>query len=318
MRAMSGVLIQEWWREIGIPVTAKPTSFGEIVHKTFEAMTFDWYILGWRIGGAGYPDHMRYFFHSDQAVPDGNNPMSYRNPQVDKYLEDLMTLCDRDELIFVSYEAQKMIIDEVGYCPLYYRSLNEAHRNDTFTGWFTQLGGIAGSESPRSCLLYLKPLIEEEEPPVTTEPPETEKEQKAMEYEDKAETYEAEAQNYEQADEWEKAAKSWEKAAENREKAAETWGNPTNLENARLNYRLAGIDWSNAAESWEVIEEWRDAARTWGNAADAFTNSGDTDAAAEASKRQEEAEENAGSYFCIVTVILLVVALIAAGVIYSR
>jgi ABC-type transport system substrate-binding protein len=174
MRAMSGVLIQEWWREIGIPATAKPTSFGEIVHKTFEAMTFDWYILGWRIGGSGYPDHMRYFFHSDQAVPDGNNPMSYKNPQVDKYLEDLMTLCDRDELIYASCEAQKLIIEEVGYCPLYYRSLNEAHRNDTFTGWFTQLGGIAGSESPRSCLLYLMPIVEEEEEPVTTTPPVTE------------------------------------------------------------------------------------------------------------------------------------------------
>ncbi|MBU7011899.1 MAG: hypothetical protein HXS46_14535 [Theionarchaea archaeon] len=163
MRAMSGVLIQEWWRAIGVPVTAKPTSFGEIVHKTFEAMTFDWYILGWRIGGSGYADHMRYFFHSDQAVPDGNNPMSYKKPQVDKYLEDIMTLCDRDDLIYAACEAQKMIIEEVGYCPLYYRTLNEAHRNDTFDGWFTQLGGIAGTESPRSCLLYLTPKVEEEE-----------------------------------------------------------------------------------------------------------------------------------------------------------
>ncbi len=172
MRAMSGVLIQEWWREIGIPVTSKPTSFGEIVHKTFEAMTFDWYILGWRIGGTGYSDHMRYFFHSDQAVPDGNNPMSYKNPQVDKYLEDLMTLCDRDELIYASCEAQKLIIEEVGYCPLYYRTLNEAHRNDTFEGWFTQLGGIAPAESPRSCLLYLTPITAlAEETPEPTEAP---------------------------------------------------------------------------------------------------------------------------------------------------
>ena len=158
MRAMAGVLVQEWWREIGIPVTAKSTSFGEIVHKTFESMTFDWYILGWRIGGAGYPDHMRYFFHSDQAVPDGNNPMGYKNQAVDRALEDLMTLCDHDELVTAAHKAQELIVEEVGYCPLYYRTLNEAHRNDTFTGWFTQLGGIAGTESPRHCLPYLKPI----------------------------------------------------------------------------------------------------------------------------------------------------------------
>ena len=173
MRAMSGVLIQEWWREIGVPVTAKPTSFGEIVHKTFEAMTFDWYILGWRIGGSGYPTTIRYLFHSDQAVPDGNNPMSYKNPEVDKALEDLMTLCDRDQLIAASMKAQELVIEEVGYVPLYYRSLNEAYRNDTFEGWFTQLNGIAGQESPRHCLLYLTPITEEPSEPPTTEPVET-------------------------------------------------------------------------------------------------------------------------------------------------
>ncbi|MBU7010856.1 MAG: ABC transporter substrate-binding protein [Theionarchaea archaeon] len=172
MRAMSGVLVQEWWREIGVPATAKPTSFGEIVHKTFEAMTFDWYVLGWRISGSTYPDHMRYFFHSDQAVPDGNNPMSYKNPQTDKYLEDIMTLCDHDELVIASHGAQELIIEEVGYCPLYYRTLNEAHRNDTFEGWFTQLGGVSPSESPRSCLLYLKPKVGDEgETPEPTEGP---------------------------------------------------------------------------------------------------------------------------------------------------
>jgi ABC-type transport system substrate-binding protein len=172
MRAMSGVLIQEWWRELGIPVTAKPTSFGEIVHQTFESMTFDWFILGWRISGSGYPDSPRYFFHSDQAVPDGNNPMSYKNPEMDAALEDLMGLCDREELLEASYKVQELAVEEVAYCPLYYRTLNEAHRNDTFEGWFTQLGGISGTESPQHCILYLKPITEK--PAETPEPTETE------------------------------------------------------------------------------------------------------------------------------------------------
>ncbi len=169
MRAMSGVLIQEWWREAGIPVTAKPTSFGEIVSKTFESMTFDWYILGWRIGGTGYPDFMRYNWHSDQAVPDGNNPGSYKNPEVDQLLGTLMTACDRQELINAAWKAQEIIVDEVGYCSIYYRTMNEAHRNDTFTGWFVQTGGIAGSETPRHALLYLKPITVT--PGETTKPP---------------------------------------------------------------------------------------------------------------------------------------------------
>jgi peptide/nickel transport system substrate-binding protein len=174
IRAEAGVLIQDWWRELGVPVTVKHTSFSEIVNKTFETMTFDWYILGWKIGGSGYPDHMRYFFHSDQAVPDGNNPMGYKNSSVDKYLENLMTLCDRKNLIAAALKTQEIIIDDVAYCPLYYRTMNEAHRNDTFTGWFTQLGGIAGNESPRYCLLYLMPPgFTPPTPPPTAPPPTT-------------------------------------------------------------------------------------------------------------------------------------------------
>ncbi len=172
VRAEAGVMIQNWWREIGVPVTTRHTSFEEIIHATFETMDFDWYIMGWRIGGSGYPDYLWYNFHSDQAVPDGNNPMGYKNPKVDKYLDDLMALCDREELIDAAWEAQKIIVDEVAYCSLYYRTLNEAHQTDTFEGWFTQLGGIAGTETPRSCLLYLGPPgTLPPTPPPTTAPP---------------------------------------------------------------------------------------------------------------------------------------------------
>jgi peptide/nickel transport system substrate-binding protein len=174
IRAEAGVLIQNWWRELGIPVTVKHTSYrkGEI---TFEAQTFDWCIQGWYIDGYGYPDYMRYHFHSDQVIPGGNNVMGYKNSHVDKYLEDLMTLCDRHDLINAAWKAQEIIIDDVACCPLYYREVNEAHRNDTFTGWFTQLGGIAGIESPQYCLLYLMPhgFIPPRTPPPTTPPPPT-------------------------------------------------------------------------------------------------------------------------------------------------
>lgn len=163
VRAMAGILIQGWWRELGIPVTTKPAPFGEIVHEVFEAQTFDWYLLGWSITGSPYPDYLRYFFHSDQAVPDGNNPMGYKNPQVDKCLEDLVALCDHDALVEAAHEVQELVIEEVAYIPLFYRTLNEAHRNDTFEGWFTQLGGVGGDSSPTYCLLYLKPITAQEE-----------------------------------------------------------------------------------------------------------------------------------------------------------
>ena len=170
--AGAGVLIEEWWREIGVPVTVRHISLSEITKETFETQTFDWFILGWKIDGTQYPDHLRYF-HSDQAVHGGNNPMGYKNAAVDKYLEGLMTLCDRKELVTAAWKAQETIVEDVACCPLYYRTKNEAHRTDTFTGWFTQVGGISGSESPQSCLLYVLPTAFLHPPSPSTPPPST-------------------------------------------------------------------------------------------------------------------------------------------------
>jgi MYXO-CTERM domain-containing protein len=98
--------------------------------------------------------------------------MSFKDPAVDAALETLMTSCDKDELVEAAWIAQEKVIEQVGYLPLYYRSMNEGHRNDTFEGWFTQLGGIAGTETPRHCLLYLKPITEKPaQTPTTTEAP---------------------------------------------------------------------------------------------------------------------------------------------------
>ncbi|KYK32303.1 MAG: ABC transporter substrate-binding protein [Theionarchaea archaeon] len=150
-RVMCGFFIQEWWRELGVPVTAEPTPF----NKFFQ---FDWNIFSWGFFESAYPAYMRNLYHSDQARPGGKNLNGYQNAEVDKYLEDLVTLCNKEELLHASWEAQKLIVEEVACCPLYCSPQIEAHRNDTFEGWFTQLGGVANGQSPTYCLLYLKPI----------------------------------------------------------------------------------------------------------------------------------------------------------------
>ena len=277
--AGAGVLIQEWWREIGVPVTVRHTSLSEIKKMTFDTQNFDWFILDWTINGTGYPVHLRYF-HSDQAVSDGKNLMGYKNSTVDKYLEDLMTLCDRKELITAAWKAQELIVEDVACCPLYYRTLNEAYRTDKFEGWFAQLGGIAGRVSPRHHLLYLKPVTEVEE-------------QSPEYYEEIAKEYEEKAREYEKDEEWRKAAEAWENAAMDWENAAEAWGNPINLQEAVRAYRYAGIAWELASLAWEKsVEGLRSAILVWekidglnkairdkGNSATDYRKAGDIDEA---------------------------------------
>lgn len=153
LRAMSGMLIQEWLREIGVQATAKPTSFATIVQKVNTEQDFDAFILGWILGID--PDYMRVFFHTNQTMPEGYNPMGYSNPAYDALVDSSARECDvekRRELIF---KAQEMIMEELPYVPLYFRDEIEAYNSATFTGWFEDLGGIGGS------IIYLKPLSSE-------------------------------------------------------------------------------------------------------------------------------------------------------------
>lgn len=61
---------------------------------------------------------MRYFFHSDQAVKDGNNVTGYPNPECDKALEDLVSVCDHHLQVEAAWKAQELVIEDIAYCPL--------------------------------------------------------------------------------------------------------------------------------------------------------------------------------------------------------
>ncbi|MEW6096007.1 MAG: ABC transporter substrate-binding protein [bacterium] len=152
LRAMCGMFIQEWLKQIGIPASAAPTSFGDIINKVMTEWDFDVFILGYRLSLD--PDFMRTFFHSKEVVKDGDNPMAYINPEFDK-LSDAsakeMVRAERKKLIL---KLQDFIIKEAPWIPLYTMLQIEAYRNDRFTGWVNQLDGIGNGWS----FLFIKPV----------------------------------------------------------------------------------------------------------------------------------------------------------------
>lgn len=151
LRAMCGMLIQEWLQQVGIPASANPTSFGDIINKVRTEWDFDMFILGYKLSLD--PDFIRTFFHSNQVVKDGDNPMAYINPEFDKLADASakeMVEEKRRELIF---KLQEFIIKEAPWVPLYTLSQIEAYRNDRFTGWVNQLDGIGNGWS----FMFIKP-----------------------------------------------------------------------------------------------------------------------------------------------------------------
>ncbi len=141
LRAMSGMIIQEWLKEIGIPVSAKPMSIGALLQKVKSQHDFDAFILGYGRLDID-PDWMRSFFHSSQDKKRGGNKAGYHNPDFDRIADESAAAMDKEKRRNLILEMQRIILRDVPYIPLYTPDLIEAVREDKFTGWVETLEGV--------------------------------------------------------------------------------------------------------------------------------------------------------------------------------
>jgi len=141
LRAMSGMIIQEWLRMLGIPAFAKPMAFGSLIQQVKGRHQFDSFILGYGRLDID-PDWMRNFFHSSNDKARGWNMSGYNNPDFDRIAEESANALDREKRQKLIWKMQKMILEDVPYIPLYNPKLIEAVRTDKFSGWVETLEGI--------------------------------------------------------------------------------------------------------------------------------------------------------------------------------
>jgi ABC-type transport system substrate-binding protein len=150
IRSICGFLISEWWSAVGVPVTSRPVSFGELLDRTFTERDFDVFILGWSLDV--FPSYLRDFFHSTQDEPNGNNPTGYKDIEYDKASTEFINETDIADQIAKARELQSIIAEECVYIPLYTKRIIEAY-STRFEGWISQLNGIGNFWS----MLMVKP-----------------------------------------------------------------------------------------------------------------------------------------------------------------
>lgn len=141
LRAMSGVIIQEWLRDIGIPASAKPMAFGALIQKVKTQHDFDAFILGYGRLDID-PDWIRSFFHSSQNKPKGWNMSGYTNPEFDRIADESARTMDEKKRRELVWEMQRILLNDVPYIPLYIPDMIEAVRKGEFSGWVNALEGI--------------------------------------------------------------------------------------------------------------------------------------------------------------------------------
>jgi ABC-type transport system substrate-binding protein len=126
LRATFATWIEKWLQEAGIPLTAHTAGFNALIPRIFTNHDFDMYELGWSLGL--FPSYMRDFWHTEQAVPDGNNAAGYSNPEFDEASDKLLTCDSQEECKAISDSLQVMLSTEVPYVLLFDTGIMEPYR----------------------------------------------------------------------------------------------------------------------------------------------------------------------------------------------
>jgi len=152
-RATSGLMIQEWLRELGMPAYARPMSFSAMLDQIKGHHDFDAFILGYgrlRLD----PDYVRNLFHSKNDKSRGWNMSGYHNSTFDQLADRSTSEMDPFKRQALVMEMQKLIARDLPYIPLYKPSVVEAVRTDRFEGWVEMLEGIGNIWS----MVQVKPV----------------------------------------------------------------------------------------------------------------------------------------------------------------
>jgi ABC-type transport system substrate-binding protein len=143
---MSGMIIQEWLRKMGIPAIAKPMAFGALLEQVKVRHQFEAFVLGYGALSVD-PDYLRNFFHSREDRPRGWNMSGYRNADFDRMADESAKSMEPDKRQKLIWEMQRMLLQDIPYIPLYNPELIEAVRKSRFNGWVDMLEGIGNTWS---------------------------------------------------------------------------------------------------------------------------------------------------------------------------
>jgi peptide/nickel transport system substrate-binding protein len=126
LRSTFAIHIERWLQEVGIPITARLAGFNTLIPIIFTEQSFDMYILGWSL--TLFPDYLRDFWHTEQAVVDGNNAGGYSNPEFDALSTTLLECKGFEECREIADRCQEILATEVPYVLLFDTGIIEPYR----------------------------------------------------------------------------------------------------------------------------------------------------------------------------------------------
>lgn len=123
LRATSAVYIEQWMRQLGLPVTAVYTPFNTI-RANENSGEFDIIMLGW--GLTSFPSYLCDFFTGSTGVGDGSDNISYVSPRLNEQCNRFYSSTDIEEARQIAFEMQVTHATELPYITLFTNPIYDA------------------------------------------------------------------------------------------------------------------------------------------------------------------------------------------------
>lgn len=105
------LFLRDVYARAGIRMLPKPTEWAVMIdlldRKDFDAIT-----LGWT---SGVETDIYQMFHSSQAIANGDNFISYRNPELDRLIDAARATVDEDARMPIWQEAERVMYEDQPY-----------------------------------------------------------------------------------------------------------------------------------------------------------------------------------------------------------
>jgi peptide/nickel transport system substrate-binding protein len=136
--ATNAQFIVEWFKQLGITVTAAVTEEGKLIDDVTGPpdgpADYDIYMWGWV--GDPDPTSLLKFFQTSEIGSSSDS--YYSNPHYDELFKQQRAESDPAKRKTILAEMQNLVYDEAPYHILYYDAELHAYRTDKFAGWTNQ------------------------------------------------------------------------------------------------------------------------------------------------------------------------------------
>jgi peptide/nickel transport system substrate-binding protein len=116
IRPYAAEILQHQLKQVGVVVTLKVMEWQAFLNMVVFPNNFDSVLLGW--GLSPTPDPYM-FWHSESDKKGGFNLAGYKNPRIDRMIEESQSIVDRDKLSGMWREMFKIIVEDNPYLFLY-------------------------------------------------------------------------------------------------------------------------------------------------------------------------------------------------------